>query len=241
MLFLWKDQNVRLPEINPRNELHYNYIILSEISQKDLGNILWSVLRVHSHKYSESIAEYFRNNSINDELLKNLNVDKELIENYKSLKKLSKIYGKDKNFEKIILAMVIVHSNDYITNLCEVAKRDNNYQLVAIILEQQRVENQKLKEEIKSNIKNRYNELVNSLYWWLYKWSVYELDKEILALQCKLELIFWYNNDIIKSCDAIVKDICDRWQEMINQISDAIKNNTQWWYFDNNKLLHIDI
>lgn len=240
MSFLLKQQSDSLPKINLIDELRHNYIILSEISRKDLGDILSDVWKIHSYKYSESIAVYFRSNNTNNELLKNLNVNEELIENYKSLKKLSEIYGKDEDFEKIILAMITIHSNDYIENLCEVAKKDNNYQLVAIISQQQWIENQKLKE-IKSNVINRYNELVNSLYWWLYKWSVYKLDGEISRLQYKLEVIFWYDNDFIKSCDAILKDICDRWQEMINQISDAIKNNTQWWYFDNNKLLHIDI
>ena len=135
----------------------------------------------------------------------------------------------------------MIHSKNYVNALQNYAKNNKNFLLAKKISEIQAEWERLKEEETKSKIINQYKKLADTLYWWSFQWSVYSRERDICLLLGKFIILFWDDDELAILCDNITKDISERWQNMLEQISHAIQNDKKWWFFDENNLLHLNI
>lgn len=148
-------------------------------------------------------------------------INNEVDYSYKALCNIS-----SEEIARVISTMTKVHSEKYITELLATAALKDNFQIAELISAQQ--EKNKTDDKLKEIklLQDRFSNLFNSLYWWKYKWHIYEIRQNFEKL--KEECIYAKDFNTAEKCDNVLQDIDKRGNDMLYDIRKAILEDRPW-------------
>ena len=168
-----------------------------------------------------------RNTKENNNPESTLDMNKEIEYSYQKLCKTS-----SEEIANTISTMTKVHSKEYITNLLNIAAERNNLELADVICTQQADRENNDSLERKHILQEKFNNMFDLVYWWGYRWNIFEMEKFFENL--KEECICAKDFKTAKKCAKVVQDIGSRGKDMLYDIRQAaLEKKPRWKNFKN--------
>lgn len=134
-------------------------------------------------------------------------VDKELAFAYKKLCKLS-----SENIAETLSVMSKVHTDEFMANLAESAKKDSNFLLAWVITDARIAQWSEEAEERKKKLQAKYDKLFIDLYISSHSCSLYDMREwfNLLQQECVREWDFV----LAEKCHKVLNDLETKWDDL---------------------------
>jgi len=105
-----------------------------------------------------------------------------------------------------------VHSDEFMVNLVESAKKDSNFRLAWAITDARIAQWSEQAEDRKRKLQARYDKLFIDLYIWSHSCSLYDMKASFYSLQqeCAREWDF----TLAEKCHKVLEDIETKWPDL---------------------------